>query len=644
MLLKKKQLFRTHELKKQPEENFDQPIKERVAEWTVKSLPKNGRQKKGRQEKKENREKVIDKQLAEIYENSDGSLPDMTKFKKRKPHRLVRAFFTLFISLFFLGTVAWIIFFVISPQSGFSEADVVLDVTGNDTAVIGQEVRYTIKYRNTQRLSLSKTVLQIRYPEGFVFVSATPESTSNNRDEWRLGTLENGDGGEVEIVGKLYGNAGVEQSLRAFLNYFPSNFNAEFQKISSFSTKVTDPPFSLTVSALAEVQTGAKTNLTISLNKKDETIVDISALSVVVEPDSAFVKLESTPASDQFQDYRWSVPDLSEKREIVLSGAFSEPRDPAFMTVKVIGKLSKDQGGDEFIYSQTVTPVKVIKTDVMTTMVVNGGAGKVSVQPGEKVHVNINVKNNSSKPIKNVSVRTRFDLPSVNKKSIFKWSALEDENNGDVLGEQINDKVRRAILTWGAEKINSLKSIAPGEQVVIEFFVPVKSTTEEDFANYPAFSGQAIAEIRYTIDTTEELTSSPPIIIVFNSDVGLEIEDNVKVEAGKENHTISWLITNSVHELQSLELEAEVYGDISWDELGLIVPAGEATFDKKTKKIVWKIPQMPISLDVLALQFVVVLNSKNPTQTNLTSKVKFFAKDAITTETIFKLGEGILLK
>ena len=73
-------------------------------------------------------------------------------------------------------------------------------------------------------------------------------------------------------------------------------------------------------------------------------------------------------------------------------------------------------------------------------------------------------------------------------------------------------------------------------------------------------------------------------------------------------------------------------------------PAGEAKFDDKTKKLVWTIPTMPTSVDVLALQFPIILQSKNSTQTNLTSKVKVQATDTVTGQSIIKVGDEVLLK
>ena len=114
-------------------------------------------------------------------------------------------------------------------------------------------------------------------------------------------------------------------------------------------------------------------------------------------------------------------------------------------------------------------------------------------------------------------------------------------------------------------------------------------------------------------------------------------------DQGKDVHTVTLLIQNTFHELSDIHIETDLYGDITWLEDALQVPAGEVAFDEKTKKLTWDIDVMPVSVDVLALQFGVVLNTNNPSQTNLSSKLNFKATDTVTDKPIVKIGDEILL-
>ena len=115
----------------------------------------------------------IERELAEIYENADGSLPDMQTFEKRKGGRFLRAFITVVLSLGFLGGAIWYGYTQLYHRDGaFVEDDVILSIGGEDMVAYGEEVRYRVRFKNAQGVPLDNSVLELRYPAGFVFESA----------------------------------------------------------------------------------------------------------------------------------------------------------------------------------------------------------------------------------------------------------------------------------------------------------------------------------------------------------------------------------------------------------------------------------------------------------------------------------------
>ena len=80
--------------------------------------------------------KRVNEQLAEIYENTDGSMPDMKHFALRPRRRLLSAAATLIGACLFLGVAAWVGFFVFQPQSGFSEDQLALSIAGDQAVIL----------------------------------------------------------------------------------------------------------------------------------------------------------------------------------------------------------------------------------------------------------------------------------------------------------------------------------------------------------------------------------------------------------------------------------------------------------------------------------------------------------------------------
>ncbi|PIR77539.1 MAG: hypothetical protein COU30_01870, partial [Candidatus Magasanikbacteria bacterium CG10_big_fil_rev_8_21_14_0_10_38_6] len=92
-----------------------------------------------------------------------------------------------------------------------------------------------------------------------------------------------------------------------------------------------------------------------------------------------------------------------------------------------------------------------------------------------------------------------------------------------------------------------------------------------------------------------------------------------------------------------ITLTADIYGDVTVDPVLFVAPAGDVAYDEKEQKVTWHIDTMPTSVDVLALSLPIILNTNNPSQTNLTSQVTLQATDTVTGEQILAVGNGILL-
>ncbi|MFA4831243.1 MAG: hypothetical protein WC618_03670 [Patescibacteria group bacterium] len=589
-------------------------------------------------------EKKIERELEEIYGNDDGTMPDMKNFERKKRNRAITALVALVVSCSALAVVAWAGFFIFQPQSRFSEEDVILSISGDEEIMSGQEVRYRIRYRNSQNVPLAKVALQIRYPEGFVFKESNPAPANDNNDEWTIGSLEEQASGYIDIFGKLYGDLERKQSFRVFLNYIPSNFSSEFQKIATISAAVTQSPLSLIFEGPADVVVGAEAEFVITVNKEKDDVGE--HLAVVLEPSGGFTIKSSDPAADESDHFRWSIKDLNEEKKITIRGVFAEEsgKESVEITVKVLGWKDENRSENGYVLAAKTQTVAITQTGVSANLVINGTLSDFSAQPGDVLYGSIAIKNAGQGALEDISASIIFDAPSFDGKSILKWEELEDKADGRIAGEQRNNQTRRGSITWGKGQIGGLRKIAAGGEATIDFSIPIKSAADIDLTDFSTYEIQAVVELQYDTLGEHDNLSSNQIKMIVNSDIELGVQDEIgQTDAGKDKHRVTWILNNSFHELKNISLEADIYGDIKWLEEALTVPAGEAVFDQDKQRLTWTVESMPTSLDVLALQFGVELNSKNPSQTNLASKVRFKATDAITGEEIILVGDEVLL-
>jgi len=585
--------------------------------------------------------KAIDKKLMEIYENDDGTMPDMAHFQKEKTGRFIRSIVALLLACIFLVAVAWAGFFVIQPGSHFSEEDVILSVSGEEKIVVGKETQYRIRYRNAQNVALNNALLQVRYPEGFILTNFSVAPGNEAKDEWHLGSLDAEESGLIDIFGKMYGNVGEKQSFRVFLDYTAENFSSEFQKVASLNVETFEAPVILAVEGPDKVLPGSEMELIITVSGVGEDKLD--NLAVELDGGALFSIKKSEPEQDKFFDDRWGLGSLEAEQKIKIKGVFNPvaSETSGSVTVNLIGWKDEDKSVEPYIYSSYSYSVAFLQTDVAANLVINGTTANMTVEPGELLTGTIMLRNSGEASLQNASVRVIVDAPSFEKKCILDWAQMGDSYDASIVGEQLNDQKRRGTIVWTARNVSDLSRIDKDEEVLIDFSLPIKDGEDVDLTAFVDSEIKAVLEVRYNVDGEEKIISGAPIIMTLNSDADMEIRDSITLDGEKEVHSVQWIVTNSFHELKDIKLSADIYGDINFTEVEK--GGGEVNFDAEGQKLIWMVDSMPTALDVLVFEFKIILNKRNPTQTNLTSKVTFEAMDTVTNKQILKAGKEILL-
>ncbi len=122
-----------------------------------------------------------------------------------------------------------------------------IDITGPAEAVNGQDATYVVNYTNVSTLDYSDLALQLTYPSGFSFTSATPPALTNN-NYWKLPALASGHTGSVTISGSFSGQPGEDKMVRAELGKIINNTFAP-QVVSTTNFRIIAASLNLTVEA-----------------------------------------------------------------------------------------------------------------------------------------------------------------------------------------------------------------------------------------------------------------------------------------------------------------------------------------------------------------------------------------------------------
>lgn len=590
----------------------------------------------------------INRQLNEIYRDENGKIPDMSNIKIEKSGSTIKSFFTFIIAVGLLAAAAWAGFFMM-PQKNFTETQVNISIEGPENVIFGATTTYEVIISNQQKIDIKNVNLTLRYPESFVFATSSIISANQGNNEWNLENIEGNKNKKIQISGFYYGPLKEDQSWRASVRYQPENFNSELQRSTVKTVRISSSPFSLYLTGPDKVAVGAEVEYIITLEDREGK--PEQKFIIQNEWPNNFYITTSSPALEKNNDWKFtyspstsstSTPVLPIKNTFKVIGKFSDSEQKD-ITVKS-SLLFLDENKNNYKIGETKINTELTKNSVSLQMAINGSTDKISARPGEILNTMLSIKNESADKLTKATVNIYFDAPAYKKTSVIDWANIADKLDGDVVGKQISDTIRQAKITWTTSKLKTLNDWKAGQEIQFDFQVPIKDTKIIDWSEVKESLITATPEITFTNTKGQTQTiTGKPLNITINSDLSLEIREEIEKDGIKEEHNITWVLTNSVHNLKNILLTADLYGDITVTE-PISVPAGKVTYDAKEKRLSWEIPQMNTATDILALPFTVTINKKNPTQNLLVSKVRLQAEDTVTEQKIDLMGKEIPLK
>ncbi len=584
----------------------------------------------------------IERQLTNIYKDDSGQMPDMRRIKKSQTGSFLGGLFKFLFSIAILAALAWAGFFFLPMASKFSDSQLDLKIIGPENFTIGATTTYQIVFKNNQNVTLNRVNLAVNYPSGFIYSQSSLEPKNIGKNEWAIGSLKPNEEKILQITGNLFGSLGDSQSWRVLLNYTPENFKSEMQKVATLNVKPSQAPISISLTGIDKIAIDTPTNYTITIESKDNLIGKNLEITPIF-PASFSITSSSIPLEKNI----WKIqPSTStnniSKYAINFTGKFSLT-DENTVPIKIQVKLP-NSNHDNYLLSEAVFNTEIIKNSITINTAINGSLTDMESKPGDILNFTVLVKNAGKENIDKGQIKLTIDSPSYKKQSILGWSDIADKNDGDITGSQISDQIRRASIIWNDKKISALNKLKSGEEVSLDFQLPIKNSDKAPWNSIENNQIKIITELTFNDSTkTTQTISSNGINITLNSDLSIQVKNDVSSDSQeKEKHNITWILNNTYHPLKNIILSADIYGDINWQGPSS-TSAGTIQFDSTTKHLIWNIPEMTENTDVLDLPFTVTINKKNPTQNILISKIHIVADDTISGKKLELLGDEIPL-
>ncbi len=145
-------------------------------------------------------------------------------------------YFFLIISTIALGIIGYFYY----QKNIYSKDILKLEIIGSEKAVMGQEVEYTVKYKNNGNIRLEDPELIFEYPSHSLL-----EDGDSLRKILDIGNaIYPGEEKTISFKARLFGKESELLEAKAFLNYRPKNLKAFYESSTTFTTIIEKVPLS----------------------------------------------------------------------------------------------------------------------------------------------------------------------------------------------------------------------------------------------------------------------------------------------------------------------------------------------------------------------------------------------------------------
>lgn len=561
----------------------------------------------------EAKDEEIEESLAEIYQDDDGDMVDVSKMSIKKKRGFFFYFFSFLTFLLVVSSLAYAVYFFYM-QNDLSSSAIKIDVEGPEKVSAGEEFFYKVNLENPGNVNLKNVKIDLDFPDNFVRLESFPESQENS-DSWYFDSLVARTTSSIKVKGKIIDEEDSEEILFATAYYTPENFSSEFKKEDSFVTQLNNIglDFDFTYSSVALV--GEENEILINFQPREDNFINDFIIEAQESDNLEFLDYkedeneEESAKVEKIGENQWMVSEILPKEEELslkykIKDKSADMQEMVFQFKQVVNKEDEEV---DYVFYEEKFEVEVMNSDLNLVLEINDSKGDFGVDFGEKLDYVISYKNKGESTMKDVVIM------AILKSDFLDWTTLSDPYGGIEKGNTI---------IWSKAEIPELEEVEYNEEGEIKFSINVLPFRESDLGkdykieSYVQFS---VGEKDEVAEDTENKSNA--IVNLLNSDLSLDEEiryfnsDNIPVGSGplppkvgeNTDFKVYWNITNNIHELNGTKVETSLPANVFWVGKER-TSVGSVYYDSENHKIIWDIGRMPVSVYRADAEFSVGVN------------------------------------
>jgi uncharacterized repeat protein (TIGR01451 family) len=483
------------------------------------------------------------------------------------------AIWSVVVAIILIGGVFWYFFSRHAVTPNLTSTNVILQIKGPSTMTSGNEAEYTVIYRNGENADLVNVSLDMLFPSGFTFKSATPAATSSSGQNFNLPLIKQGEDGQLVIRGKLSGATGEDKEIKAQLHYKLSNFNSEFEVEQSYHTNILPPDLTMDINGPVQVVNGQDTTFTVNFTNVTSQDYDNLGVQLTYPAGFSFTSSSTPPAKDN--NY-WKLPTLpsGSSGSLEITGSFAGDTSASMLVRADLGQILNN------VFSPQITATANFQI-IASSLSVSISADKTDyIKLGDSIGYTVKYTNQGNIGLSNLVITANLSGVIVDLSHVSAQDAI----------------VTGSTITWKAATLPSLNVLSPNESGEVHFTVPVKQTLTTNLKN------QSItASVSVTSDEITKPTKSAPLEIKLISKLALDVSGNyisgaAPMQVGQPTIiAMTFVLSNLSNDLSNVEVVASLpLPSSAWNNV--IVPQSESSrlsFDPNSGKIKWHLGDIP---------------------------------------------------
>lgn len=465
------------------------------------------------------------------------------------------------VAVFLAGFAVWS-----WQKNSFPKSALRLEILGPREVTVGQEITYTVSWKNASQVSLENPVLVFEYPEGTILAEG-----ESRRNTIELEEIYPGQQQTRQFAGRLFGKEGDVREAKAYLSYTPKNISARYETETKGASVISFVPLSFDLDLPSRTESGQQFSFVLNYFSNSE--YPLFDLRIKIEYPEGFSFKEASPSSIGENEWKLGVLNKAKGGRITVRGNL----EGSLQETKVFrATLGSWKNGEFTLLKESSKGVEITKPQIQISQVINGNTPS-AVSPGQTLHYKITFKNVSERSLENLF------LISALEGSVFDVSTIQTTNGTFQIGDNS--------IVWESQNVPRLRFLGRGETGSVEFQVNLRNDFDPQDQNLVARNKVLLSEANeeFGVKVNAKLAVEQR---AYYEDEVFGNEGPVPPRTGsRTTYTVLWQAKNYLNEVKNVKVTAVL--PLAVELTGKVFPEdAHLTFDSQSRELVWAVGDM----------------------------------------------------